>query len=224
MKKKKLLIVMALVAVIFCFSVGITYASFSSKDSVDNLFMTGKVAHVIEEEFDPGGYKKEEDIPKIVKLRNDSNVATFMRISIVPMWVTVDDSGKEIPWAGDTSNVIINYNTDFIGEMNSYSKDNYSEWYNHNAHKWVEDKTLNGNIHYFYYTKILMNESSTSQIIDSVNYKIPESQEDRYEGKKLKIKVKSEIVLANKDAIDCAWSDLKDEKIKEMLLNLPKGE
>lgn len=201
MKKRKIFIIIALMMIVSFGAVGKTSASFFGSDSVDNEFLTGTVIHEIDEKFE--AEMGNEKVTKEVKLKNNSTADTFMRAAIVPEWV--DEKGN--PWAGDTSLVKINYT-------------NIADSYKGSSNKWIKGTEGNGSIQYYYYDSIIKEGDETSLLIDSVEYNIPDSLKDRYRGKTLVIKVKSEIVVAREDALNKAWNDLKDENIKNMLINL----
>ena len=64
-----------------------TNAYFSSKDEVTNAFVSGDVDIEVDEKFDPPKNWNGGSYDKNVKVKNNGNVNTLIRVAIVPRWV-----------------------------------------------------------------------------------------------------------------------------------------
>lgn len=114
---------------------------------------------------------------KVVTITNNGNYDELIRVAIFPRWV---DENNE-PWSGNVNDtyVQIKYN-------------NTNDW------KKCDDG-------YYYYAKLLRQNESTTQIIDSVSTNIPEKEKDAYKGKTLIVDVKVESVQPTQQAYRQAW-------------------
>lgn len=182
-----------------------TYATLTASDSVTNNLSTGSVDIEVYE----NGFKNQEtwngsEVTKKVEITNNSKSPALIRVAIVPRWV--DENGN--PWAGDTSIVKINF-----ANLATNNTDNDQEG------KWLKDNKGE----YYYYTAIVPTDKKTVSIIESVWAEIPPNLENRYEGKKLIVDVKSEAVLAAKGPngagaiYEKTWTNVQDENIITML-------
>lgn len=198
MIKKKFLVGIAGVAaavVISGTAIAGSYSSFISTDAKNNSFKTG----TIDIENNENGFKNVtswdgSQKTKNVQITNKSRSPALIRVTVFPRWVNEDGT----PFAGDTSIVTINY-----------AKDT----------KWVDGKDG-----YYYYNMIVPTNENTDSIIESVSAKVPDNLAARYKGKKLMVDIKSEAVLAGKDAdgkgvYTHTWS-ISDQGIKGMLNKL----
>ena len=177
-----------------------TNAYFSSKDEVTNAFVSGDVDIEVDEKFDPPENWKGESYDKKVKVKNNGNVNTLIRVAIVSRWV--DENGKA--WAGDTNIIKLNWASANIADAST------SE-----SNKWID-----GGDGYYYYNTLVSKDGSTEILLESVSADIPKELQDRYTGKKLIVDVKAEAVQATKEAYEKTWSNISNDSIKTMLNNL----
>jgi len=193
MSKKKWGGLIGITCVVIITLIGLSNASYASKDEKINEFQTGQVDIEIQEVYTAPERWTGEDHIKNVSIKNNSNVKTLLRVAIVPRWV----DGNGAPWAGDTSCVVIGFaNLGTTKELN----------------KWVKDKD-----YYYYYNGIVNEGQSTNELIKTVKATIPTELQERYKGKKLIIDVKAETIIATKEAYEKAWSGITDVALNQML-------
>ena len=146
MKKRTPLLITILVALSTV--IGVTFALFTSNDSVKNTF---KVANV-DIEIDEDGFKDVDDWDgslkyKKVKIENKSDVDVLIRVNITPRWV---EKGTDTPFAGDISLVELIFN------------ENYEDY-------WMDG----GDGFYYYKSKVAPGpETFTEELLNSVKAKI----------------------------------------------------
>lgn len=177
-----------------------TNAYFSSKDEVTNAFVSGDVDIEVDEEFDPPKNWNGGSYDKKVKVKNNGNVNTLIRVAIVPRWIDENENA----WAGDTNIIKLNWASANIADAST------SE-----SNKWID-----GGDGYYYYNTLVPKDGSTEILLDSVSADIPKELQDRYTGKKLIVDVKAEAVQATKEAYEKTWSNISNDSIKTMLNNL----
>ncbi len=176
--KKKIIVLLSIAICTLVIVIGATFAYFTSEDSVVNVFNTGSINAIPEEEVD-GTTKK-------VWVKNTGDNDCLVRVSITPRWI--DSEGN--PWAGDINKVTLNF-TNLITEAN----DNNT---------WNEEKWIKGSDEYYYYTSILPTGKITSELLSSV--KLVDNIPDEYKDKTLKIDVKVEAVQTTQSAYETVWN------------------
>lgn len=142
---KKPLIALALVALIGV--LGGTFAIFSSKVSIPNVFKTAKFHSEIEEKFEsPEDWKPGEDATKEVKVTNTGNVDLAVRVSYTEEWKSSTDQILPNENEGESVAIINFLNTD----------------------KWIKTEEADGT--YYYYYKKLTPSSVTELFMDKVTF------------------------------------------------------
>jgi len=196
MNKRKWGGLIGIACVVVSSFIGLSNASYTSKDEKTNEFKSGQVDIEIQEIGKDGStYENPKTwngdlYIKNVSITNNSNVNTLIRVAIVPRWV--DENNPT--WAGDTSCVNIDFAN--LGTANG---------------NWVKDTTTG----YYYYNEIV--KGSTNELIKSLKATIPAELQERYKGKKLIIDVKAETIMATKQAYEKAWSGIPSGTLKQML-------
>ena len=205
-----------------------TYATLTATDSVTNNLSTGSIdIEVNENEFVDKEIWNGSKADKLVQITNNSKSPALIRVAIIPRWVDENDN----PWPGDTSIVDIEFNNDSIIDSNTIPTVPTNKWVKSNDSE------------YYYYAEIVPSPSPdpekpgemiyhpTEAIIKSIKVEVPPELENRYEGKKLIVDVKSEAVLAapkdstadTKEAVyKSTWTDITDKNITDMLDELSK--
>ena len=170
------------------------------KDDVTNNFAGGVDITVDEGNFEDKENWDGKECEKIVTIPNKGNTEALIRVAIVPRWI--DENGN--PWAGDISSNVVEIGYKNIG-INSDWRD--------------------GEDGYYYYSKILDPDNSTSEIMENVKLNIQNIEEglrNSYKGKTLVIDIKAEAVEASEEAYKATWSPIKNSAIDSMLTNLVK--
>ena len=181
--KKKIIVLSSVAICAVLIVIGATFAHFTSKDSVTNVFNTGSINAVPEEEV--------EGTTKKVWVKNTGDNDCFVRVSITPRWV--DEDGNV--WAGDVSNSVVQL---------GFNNDNIITGEPWTASKWIKD--IDG---FYYYTSILPVDEITSELLSTVTVSIRSNTVDYpedYNNKTLKVDVKVEAVQTTQNAYRTVWS------------------
>lgn len=179
--RKSKLSILLICGVMALGTIAVTYAAFTSKDQVTNVFKLGDVDIEVEEEFEEPQEWNGESYKKKVAVKNVGESDALIRVALSPRWV--DEDGN--PWAGDTS--IVSYK--FISN---------SDW-------------IDGKDGYYYYNKRVAKGNATSNLIDTVKADIPEDLKEMYKNKVLIVDVIAEGVQCSKDAHRATWRTTSDD-------------
>ncbi|MDD5794389.1 hypothetical protein ACTNDG_09195 [Clostridium sp. HCP1S3_B4] len=170
-KNKVTAIIISLILITAAIALGVTLASFSSKDSVKNNFLVGSIKTEINENFDPvTGYKE-------VWTENPIDTDSLVRVSInVRLF---DPNNPQEVKAIDMEKIKLNF------------MDNYSDyWYKGNDGYYYYKKVLKGTKEGAY------EKSRTESLLKSVE--ISRDYKETIKDMEIKIDVKSEAVQATK--------------------------
>ena len=147
-KNKKVFVVVVLIMVLGV--IGVTYAVTSTTDIIENLFNTkGYDVSVLETFESPDNWVPGTSVDKIIKAKNNGQIAIAVRISYTEEWK--DSSNNPLPLV-DSNNeraAIINFDPDL--DTN-----------------WIKS-TENGT-EYYYYSKMLKEGKETPAFITSVTF------------------------------------------------------
>ena len=177
MKKKKIKLLVASMAVA-AMLVGGTLAWFTFHQDMDNHFTTGSVKTNIHENFDSDKAKDMQQGVKVTKqvtVENTGNSPALLRVKITPVW---DAKGK-LPETDATDAVDLNLA-------------NNSDW-------------IKGNDGYYYYTKVLDKNATSSELLDSVDIKESFNMTEDYQNRGLTVKVESDAIQTTNGAWQDAW-------------------
>lgn len=162
-------------------TIAVTYAAFTSKDQVTNVFKLGDVDIKVKEEFEEPKEWNGEIYKKEVAVKNVGESDALIRVALSPRWVNEDSD----PWAGDVSIV-------------SYTFTNDSGW-------------IDGKDGYYYYSQKVAKNNLTNNLIDKVKADIPEDLKEMYKNKVLIVDVIAEGVQCSKDAHRATWTTTNND-------------
>lgn len=174
--KKRVIMVVSLVALVSLLVVGGTMAWFTSTpEAVENTFTAGTVEIEVNEHGfeDIVNWNPGDTTTKEVSVVSNGSKKTYVRVSLTPVWV-VGEYEEALP----NSNVVLNWNN--------------QDWVLHD----------NG---WYYYKNILNKDDETSLLLESVTLKGAETGNE-YQGKALTVTVKAEAVQASHEAYKDVWN------------------
>lgn len=160
-----------------------TWAWFTDRDEVTNTFTAGTVeVEIIEEytpviDWTPGTKSKKE-----VSVKNTGSKASYVRVSLTPVWGTEDEDGQ---FAAEPGLPVDNVQLDW----------NSSDWV------YVALGETGGG--WYYYKSILAADTETALLLSWVT--LASETDERYQGKVLRIVVNAEAVQASHEAYKDAW-------------------
>lgn len=192
-KKIKVILSISVMAIL----ISGTVAFFISKDVKTNSFTAGDLSIKIEEPNykEPDNWNGEK-IVKDANVKNTNIMPELIRVAIEPRFQ--DANGNF--YSGDISKV------DFEYVNITTNKNDISKW-------------IDGNDGYYYYTSILKEGETTSDIINSVTFNVSEEEKVKYNEKTLKAVVRAEAIFSETDAYKTQWN-VSDSTVKEMLKEL----
>lgn len=176
---KKIKIVMLLLFIIV--SVGVTYAYYTSSDTIPNEFFVGDFYVIIEEEFEEGSSfnRNTHEISKKVYVSNKEDAPAIVRVSYNE-YMTFDD------YDGDPYLYVVN-NYDQSGEriVKNWTDGFYDDWIYYNG---------------WYYYKYVLPANTSVQILESITARPEIYDEDNYN-----LDFNLEAVQATPDAVKELW-------------------
>lgn len=221
-KKKYIYTIITLTLILTSIIIGLTLASFSSKDVVTNNFKAGEIlTEIIEKDENDNDYEDEKEITKdkeIIKkvyVKNPSKTESLVRVSITTRWVDPKDDTRVLSIKDE--DITLNFDDGIDNNTNA-------NWYK-------------GNDGYYYYKRILKGigdtegKDITEVLLKSVKFNMGIS--DFYNNMEFKVDVKAEAVEAtrkeNSDGslvynYNYMWSNIKDQNLLDMLNGLVDGE
>ncbi|MEG1481239.1 BsaA family SipW-dependent biofilm matrix protein [Clostridium sp.] len=201
MKKKKIITVIAAVAVVASLALG-SLAFFTSRETVKNSFSTesfsdkdngGDQGIDIHENFDKDIAKKMlpgDTVNKEAWVQSTANYDQILRVKITKSWnnqkVTLVDKAT-----GTSTNYTLNNDKINVKDSDKVGTD------------WIK-----GSDGYYYYNQILKPNTKTSKVIDSVT--LPSDLEKEYSGQAFDVIVIAESLQATKDAAS-GWENIPAE-------------
>ncbi|NMD43669.1 MAG: hypothetical protein GYA86_10255 [Firmicutes bacterium] len=179
--KRTVLIGLLVLTLIALLTAG-TWAWFTARDEAVNTFTAGTVEVEIVENYTPViDWAPGTVTTKEVKVKSKGSKATYVRVSLTPLWGSEDD-GQFVAEPGlPVDNVTLNWNE--------------SNWV------YVDFPAQGGG--WYYYKSILAAGGETSLLLNSVT--LADETDDRYQGKVLQIVVNAEAVQASHEAYKDAW-------------------
>lgn len=195
--KKKVIIILALVALISLTSITIAY--FLAKDEVKNSFTVGDLTVDVEEPgwVDPKVWQGEE-LAKIANVKNTNTMPEIIRVAVEPRWE--DGSGKFV--SGDIS--LIEF-----------------KFVNITTNPTVPNSWFDGKDGYYYYTSVVPSEVSTSNIIESIKFNVPDTDKDKYNTDTLKAVVRAEALFSSVQSWKTDWT-VNNPDVVGLLTSLTK--
>lgn len=195
--KKKIIIILALVALISLTSITIAY--FLAKDEVKNSFTVGDLTVDVEEPGweDPTVWQGEE-LAKIANVKNTNTMPEIIRVAVEPRWE--DGSGKFV--SGDIS--LIEF-----------------KFVNITTNPTVPNSWFDGKDGYYYYTSVVPSEVSTSNIIESIKFNVPDTDKDKYNTDTLKAVVRAEALFSSVQSWKTDWT-VNNPDVVGLLTSLTK--
>lgn len=195
--KKKIIIILALVALISLTSITIAY--FLAKDEVKNSFTVGDLTVDVEEPgwVDPKVWQGEE-LAKIANVKNTNTMPEIIRVAVEPRWE--DGSGKFV--SGDIS--LIEF-----------------KFVNITTNPTVPNSWFDGKDGYYYYTSVVPSEVSTSNIIESIKFNVPDTDKDKYNTDTLKAVVRAEALFSSVQSWKTDWT-VNNPDVVGLLTSLTK--
>lgn len=179
--KRTVLIGLLVLTLIALLAAG-TWAWFTASDEVTNTFTAGTVKIAIVEEYTPAiGWTPGAVTDKEVSVKSTGSKATYVRVSLIPIW------GSEV-------------DGQFVTEP-GLPVDNVQLYWNDDAWVYVDFPAQGGG--WYYYKSILAAGEETSLLLNSVT--LASGTDDRYQGKVLQIVVSAEAVQASHEAYKDAW-------------------
>lgn len=162
----------------------LVYAAMTARDRKENDFRIGQVeTKLFEENFDEDmtGVKRNESVPKEVRIENNGTIKQFVRVMVLP------EVRKSV--VGDDQNIqLLPLSIGAGADMELERMDA----------KWV-----NGGDGYYYYTDSLAPKARTDYLFRSV--KLSNQLEDRYNQASFKISLKVETINCAEFAYRDAW-------------------
>ena len=195
--KKKIISILAIVTLIALTS--ITIAFFIANDEVKNSFTVGDLSVDVNEPGweDPKVWHGEE-IAKIANVQNTNTMPEIIRVAVEPRWQ--DKDGNFI--SGDISLIEFKY-------MNVTTDSTVpNSWYD-------------GKDGYYYYTSTVPAGASTSSIIESVKFNVPDTEKDKYNTDTLKAVVRAEALFSSVQSWKTDWT-VNNSDVIVLLSNLTK--
>ena len=127
--KKKVMVWFSVVAMMALLISGATMAWFTDSKSATNTFTTGKVALTMTEAFvSPTAWAPGDVTSKDVTLKNDGNLAIYVRAKFVPKWNT--KVGNDLtPNDLATSNVTYPLDANWVAITKKDKNNNDETWY-----------------------------------------------------------------------------------------------
>ena len=158
-KNKKPIIALLVVAIVGI--IGITFAFFSDKIGVSNIFKTKPYGTTVVEEFvSPDNWLPGTTTDKFVKAKNTGSVDVAVRISFTEEWKTKND-GTLSGWLHTDGTKSTHTTEEELSNDERAAVINFT-----NTSDW-EKSTENGTDYYYYKYKLVEDEE-TSAFIDSV--------------------------------------------------------
>lgn len=195
-KTKKRIKIISILMTLIILSSG-TLAFFISRDTVTNNFKVQDLTIKIEEPNweEPDSWNGEK-ITKDAHVTNTNVMPEIIRVAIEPRFE--DENGNF--YSGNINDIEF--------EFSNVTSDIKA------SNMWCD-----GGDGYYYYTSVVKEGESTTDIIKSVKLNLPAGNVDEYNGKTLKAVVRAEAVFSNSDAWKTDWN-VKNDRIKEMLTGL----
>lgn len=167
---------------VLIYGVRTTYSSLMDSDKKNNDFKIGNLKGVIEEEFiPPESFEPDVEYEKQVWVKNDGDIEAFVRVlPSAEVYIEDEDGNKELlpsDTEGDDAVLTIDYN----------------------LNDWIDGKDGN-----FYYKKKIKKGEKTTKLFTTVKMN-KENIDSDYDGAKLSIEVKSEIIFTTKYAYRESW-------------------
>lgn len=219
MKKKRIYIIITLTLIfITIVAIGLTLATFNSKDIATNKLKVGEIlTEIIEKDKDDNNFEEErkttgdEEIIKKVYVQNPSKTDSLVRVSITTRWVDPQNASRVLKIKAE----------DITLKFDDGIENNTNEnWYK-------------GDDGYYYYKKVLKGNGDTDGkdrtelLLKSVKFNNGIS--DFYNDMEFKVDVKAEAVettrVKNNDnsfsyKYNYMWSNIKDQNIHQLLKSL----
>lgn len=204
MKKRKILLLVAMLCMVAILGVGGTLAYFTAEDDVTNTFTVGNVKiELTEPKWDPElggtGKKEAEDVypgealPKDPQVTNKGNNPCFVRIKV--------DGLDCLKAEGDGEEMLIRVRTEYV--EGALGKD----WVHHSDG-------------YYYYTKVLAAGATTTAVFDSIVIPKALTNDNGTEHEKpYDIKVKAYAVQAQ--GARASWTKVEEE-VQDNVIELAK--
>lgn len=233
MKKKKIISVIAAVAVVASLAVG-SLAYFTSEDSVTNEFTTATTDNSnensgidIHEKFDntkAGNTLPGDKIQKQVNVENTGNYDQLIRTKITKVWKdkngNIVDSYKITPEKANddqgnsvTHNVVTYYKSGSKGAPadvqpldTSLIQLDFGSNLGNDSGKWIKETDANAGADagYYYYDGVVKAGSTTSNLLENVT--LSSQATNIYKNLKFDVIVESNGVQAANGAVDTGWT------------------
>lgn len=171
--------------------VGGTLAWFTDSEIATNMFKTGSVEVKIDETFTPvTDWTPGTVTNKDVTIENTGKSPAFIRVKLDKGWYDVNDTENKSKLDLDTTNIV----PSILNEATTPT----------------EDKWILGGDGYYYYIGIVGPNTSTAQLLDSVEFKNG-TDDNQYAGLKLNVDVEVDAIQTTNKAYRDAWSGAPDE-------------
>lgn len=195
--KKKFILILSLITLVTLTSVTIAY--FLAKDEVKNSFTVGDLTVDVQEPGweDPKVWQGEE-VAKIANVKNTNTMPEIIRVAVEPRWE--DANGNFV--SGDINLVEFQYA-------------------NITTDPTIPNSWYDGKDGYYYYTSIVPSEISTSDIIKSVKFNVPDNEKDKYNTDSLKAVVRAEALFSSVQSWKTDWT-VSDGDVIGLLTSLTK--
>ncbi len=180
-RRKGKILFIPLVMLVLMISIKGSMAYYTSSSDAANKFIAGDVNIEIKEEWEHKDSWDGKIKDKKVKIQNETDTDTLVRVSITPRWIKED----ETPFSGDVSSNTITLN--FTENLKDMPTENY----------WVK-----GEDGYYYYLKKLTGNTETTELLSSVSIKEDIVLPEEYKDKILTVDVKAEAIQATNHDID----------------------
>lgn len=179
--KRTVLIGLLVLTLIALLTAG-TWAWFTARDEATNTFTAGTVEVEIVENYTPViDWAPGAETAKEVSVKSSGSKATYVRVSLTPLW------GSEV-------------DGQFVAEPGLPVDNVQLDW---NDDAWVYVALAEPGGGWYYYKSILAAGEETSLLLNSVT--LASGTDDRYQGKVLQIVVSAEAVQASHEAYKDAW-------------------
>lgn len=219
MKKKRIYIIITLTLIfITIVAIGLTLATFNSKDIATNKLKVGEIlTEIIEKDKDDNNFEEErkttgdEEIIKKVYVQNPSKTDSLVRVSITTRWVDPQNASRVLKIKAE--DITLKFD-------DGIENNNNENWYK-------------GDDGYYYYKKVLKGNGDTEGkdrtelLLKAVKFNNGIS--DFYYNMEFKVDVKAEAVettrVKNNDnsfsyKYNYMWSNIKDQNIHQLLKSL----
>lgn len=187
--KKNLLIGLLVFSLVALLVVGGTMAWFTDDKEVTNTFTAGTVKiellenegtdPVVETNVNPG-----DTYDKLVEVKSLGSKQTYVRVSIEPVWLELNEDEEWAESSLPTDNVELIFAEGEPGD------------------KWTAETEG-----WYYYKTILGKDQTTEPLLSQVEI-VGSETGNEYQGKTLRINVKAEAVQASHGAYEDAWGSL----------------